>query len=79
MNHKYYGSGTILKKYYQKYPPVEGETIIKEILEYNNSGEENNIREREIIGNLWETDPMCINLKPGDSVILDVMLLKKQD
>lgn len=61
----YYGSGTKLVCYYKKYKPVQGETIIKEILEFNNTREENAEREKNWIGDKWETDPLCLNLKPG--------------
>lgn len=61
----YYGSGSVLIKYYKKYKPIEGETILKEIIEFNPSKEINAIRERKWIGDKWETDPMCLNLKPG--------------
>lgn len=61
----YYGSGSVLKKYYKKYPPVEGKTIIKEIIEYNGSMQQNSMREKEIIGDLYKNDPLCMNLKGG--------------
>lgn len=62
---RYYGSGSVIKKYYKKYPPVEGETIIKEILEFNQSQKENSRREKEILGDLFKNDPLCLNLKRG--------------
>lgn len=61
----YYGGGVIIRNYYEKYPPVQNKTIIKEILEYNPTKDENSRREKEIIGNLFETDPKCLNLKKG--------------
>lgn len=61
----YYGSGTILRDYYKKYGRKKGVSFIKEILEYNSSYEENMNREREILGDLWKTDPLCINLCYG--------------
>ena len=61
----YYGGGVIINNYYKKYPPVQNKTIIKEILEYNPTIEENSRREKEIIGNLFETDPKCLNKKKG--------------
>lgn len=64
-NWKYYGSGLVLQNYYKKHGRIEGETFIKEILEYNSSSEENFEREKEILGDLWKTDPMCINLCAG--------------
>ena len=62
---KYYGSGTVLRDYYKKYGKKDGVTFIKEILEYNDTFEKNMDREREIIGDLWKTDPMCMNLCNG--------------
>lgn len=64
-NWKYYGSGLVLQNYYKKHGRIEGETFTKEILEYNSSSEENFEREKEILGDLWKTDPMCINLCAG--------------
>ena len=61
----YYGGGVIINNYYKKYPPVQNKTIIKEILEYNPTIEDNSRREKEIIGNLFETDPKCLNKKKG--------------
>lgn len=62
---EYYGSGTIIRDYYKKYGRKQGVSITKEILEYNDSFEQNMTREREIIGDLWKTDPMCLNLCNG--------------
>ena len=65
VNDGYYGGGVIINKYYAKYPPEIGKTISKEIIEYNSTIEENSKREKEIIGNLFETDPLCLNRKKG--------------
>ena len=46
---EYYGSGTIIQDYYKKYGREQGVSITKEILEYNQSFEQNMTREREII------------------------------
>lgn len=62
---EYYGSGRILHEYYKKYGRKKSITLIKEIIEYNNSSEENFEREKIILGDLWKTDPMCINLCAG--------------
>jgi len=62
---KYYGSGKILRDYYKKYGKKAGVTFLKEILEYNSTEEENFERERIILSDLWEKDPMCINLCAG--------------
>ena len=64
-NDGYFGSGIICNKYYKKYPPVIGETIIKEILEVCNSKEELIECEKKWIGDLYITDKNCVNLKKG--------------
>ena len=61
----YYGSGAIIKKYYKKYPFEQGITAIKEILEFNDTEEENRKREIFYIGDKYNTDPYCLNLKAG--------------
>lgn len=65
INDDYYGGGVIINKYYKKYPPELGVTITKEILEFNPDVETNSRRETEIIGDKWETDPLCLNRKKG--------------
>lgn len=65
INDGYAGSGIAINAYYKKYGKIKGETYIKEILEYNNDTDTNSIREKEIIGNLWKEDPMCLNLMEG--------------
>lgn len=62
---KYHGSGNFCKSYFKKYGIVEGKTYIKEVLEVNDSIEINRNRELVIIGNLWETDPLCMNQRCG--------------
>ena len=62
---KYCGSGTLLGKYYKKYGKIEGETYIKEIIQFYNSPEELNKAEYELIGDKYETDDMCLNLRAG--------------
>ena len=61
----YYGSGEKLRRYYKKYPAEIGVTISKEIIEENPTKEINAKREREIIGDLYLTDPLCLNLMEG--------------
>lgn len=61
----YAGSGEFGRRYYKKYGKVKGVTYIKEILEINPDVEINRVREIEIIGDLWKTDPLCMNLRPG--------------
>lgn len=62
---KYAGSGSFCKTYYKKYGKILGETYLKEIVEINKTIEINDEREIIIIGDLWKTDPMCMNLRPG--------------
>lgn len=61
----YTGSGTFCFAYFKKYGTVLGETYTKEILEVNESQSVNQKREEYWIGDLWETDPLCMNLCPG--------------
>lgn len=61
----YSGSGNFCFAYFKKYGKLEGETYIKEILEINPSREINENRELFLIGDLWETDNLCMNQKPG--------------
>lgn len=62
---KYIGSGVKIKDYFKKYKAIEGETYIKEIIKFCNNIEELNQAEYEIIGDKYETDSMCLNLKSG--------------
>ena len=64
-NDGYVGSGIKIRAYYKKYGAKKGETYIKEIIEYNDTAEQNSVREKEIIGDLWKTDPLCLNLMEG--------------
>lgn len=57
LNDGYTGSG---KKLNERNDPFDFE-----ILEYYNSKEELDIAEKELIGDLWYTDPKCLNLKEG--------------
>lgn len=61
----YAGSGNFCNAYYKKYGGILGKTYIKEILEINPSKKINGNREKEVIGDLWKTDPLCMNQKPG--------------
>lgn len=63
----YAGSGKIVSDYFKKYGKRKGITYSKEILEYNDTMETNSQREKEIIGNLWETDSDCLNCCEGGS------------
>lgn len=61
----YAGSGQFCFAYYKKYGKVQGVTYIKEILEINPSKVINADREDFWIGDLWKTDPLCMNQMPG--------------
>lgn len=63
----YVGSGTRLWRYFEKYGIEEGKTYRKEILNFYSSKQELDEAEKVLIGNLYETDPFCINLKEGGS------------
>lgn len=61
----YTGSGKFCRDYFSKYSSVAGETYIKEILEINPSVDVNSYREEIWIGDLWKSDPLCMNQMPG--------------
>lgn len=61
INDGYKGSGKILLNYYQKYP----NDYIKEIISYYDDFDSLCEAERILIGDLYNTDPLCINIKPG--------------
>ena len=62
---RYTGSGDFCKAYFKKYGKVQGETYIKEILEINPTDKINRIREKFLIGDLYKTDPLCMNMIAG--------------
>lgn len=64
-NDKYTGSGNFCIQYFSKYGKIEGKTYTKEILEVNENQKINKDREKIIIGDLWKTDPLCMNQKHG--------------
>ena len=65
LNDGYAGSGRIIKDYYKKYDKIEGETYTKEIIAFYNSDKELNEAEKELIGDKYNTDPLCLNLCVG--------------
>ena len=65
LNDGYAGSGRVIKDYFKKYPKIEHQTYIKEIISFYNSLEELNKAEFELIGDKYNTDPLCLNLIPG--------------
>lgn len=64
-NDHYTGSGDFCLKYFNKYGKQEGITYVKEILEINPDDKTNSNREAIIIGDLWKTDKLCMNMRPG--------------
>lgn len=67
LNDGYCGSGRIIRDYYKKYGAIEGVTYTKENLGFYNNQEELNQAEYELIGDLYKTDPKCLNLRAGGS------------
>lgn len=65
----YTGSGSFCLAYFKKYGTLEGITYIKEIIEINPTKGINTIREGIIVGDLWKTDKLCMNLLPGGTAI----------
>lgn len=65
INDGYTGSGKIVQDYFKKYGKKKNITYKKEIIEFNTTIEKNAEREKEIIGDLWETDNNCLNLCAG--------------
>ena len=64
----YAGSGKIVVDYFKKYGRKKNITYIKEIIEYNSTMEINAEREKIIIGDLWKTDPNCLNCCEGGEI-----------
>ena len=64
-NDKYTGSGDFCDEYFREYGRKEGITYIKEILEINPTHKINVDRETFWIGDLYKTDPLCMNKIPG--------------
>jgi hypothetical protein len=61
LNDGYKGSGKKLQEYYKQYP--DDYTFI--ILEFYSNKTELNIAEQKLIGDLWKTDPYCLNANAG--------------
>lgn len=64
-NDKYTGSGNFCKDYFKQYGKKLGITYLKEIIEINPSHKINVKREEFWVGDLWKSDPLCMNLIPG--------------
>lgn len=60
---RYTGSGVYVRNYFRKYG--KDNTYKKEILAYAKDQEELNRLEAEYIGDLYDTDPLCLNMKAG--------------
>lgn len=60
---RYTGSGKLIKDYFKKYG-FNG-TYVKQILEIVPTKELLNQREKIYVGDLWEIDPLCLNLCAG--------------
>lgn len=65
----YSGSGYFCDEYFEEYGKSLGDTYIKEIIEINPSKKINSDREEIIIGDLWKTDPLCMNRCPGGGAL----------
>lgn len=65
LNDGYAGSGTIIKNYFKQYDKIEHQTYIKEIIAFYDNQEDLNNAEKIIIGDKFETDPLCLNLCKG--------------
>jgi hypothetical protein len=61
----YTGSGLFCRSYFEKYGKIVQKTYTKEILCYCSSKEELALKEKEIIGNLYVSDPLCTNMIQG--------------
>lgn len=69
LNDGYAGSGRVIKDYFKKYPKIEGITYVKSILQFYNDENELNLAEKDLIGDKYITDNLCINLKQGGTNI----------
>lgn len=65
LNDGYSGGGSLLRRYYKKYGAIEGDTYLKEIINFYDNLEQLNQAEYILIGDKYKTDPMCINMCTG--------------
>lgn len=65
LNDGYCGSGIKLQNYYKKYGAEENVTYTKEIIKFYTTPEELNQAEYELIGDKYDSDNMCLNLRAG--------------
>lgn len=65
INDGYAGSGRKIKDYYKKYGKIEHQTYIKEIISFYNDEDELNQAEKDLIGDKYKNDELCLNLCEG--------------
>ncbi|MBQ5632522.1 MAG: hypothetical protein IIU99_05400 [Treponema sp.] len=65
LNDGYAGSGKIIKDYFKRYGKIEHQTYIKEIISFYNNDDELNQAEYNLIGDKYQNDKLCLNLKEG--------------
>ena len=61
----YIGSGKKIWDYFSKYGKIEGISYVRQILAFYSDEEELNRAETELVGDLYRTDPNCLNLRAG--------------
>lgn len=61
----YCGCGRVIKDYYSKYGAIENVTYIKEILNFYSNATELNEAEYLLVGDKYQNDPKCLNLRAG--------------
>jgi len=67
LNDGYAGSGRKITDYFKKYPKIEHQTYIKEIIAFYDNDEELNEAEKQLIGDKFLNDDLCLNLCAGGS------------
>lgn len=65
LNDGYIASGKKVCDYFRKYSKVEGVTYVRQIIAFYNDEDELNQAENLLIGDLYRTDPNCLNLRAG--------------
>lgn len=65
LNDNYAGSGKIVRNYYKKYGAIEGVTYNKDIIAFYDNDDELNEAEYNLIGDKYDTDPLCLNFRAG--------------
>lgn len=67
LNDGYAGSGKKITDYFKKYPKIEHQTYIKEIIAFYDNDEDLNEAEKQLIGDKFLNDDLCLNLCEGGS------------